>query len=144
MNKLRDRVGSTTAATLLFGVALALVVISCASQSESPVAPSGSGGRLAQDPAPTPLPPTPTPTPTATPTPTPGNCSPGYYKNHSPEAKGNQENTWYGIGFGFCDGAGQPLCADLLDDLQAGGQTAQDAAAYLNSVTHFTCDEDED
>jgi hypothetical protein len=134
-------------APLAFGIVLALVVVSCG-RADNPTSPSAvTGQQLARvddpvDPTPTP---TPTPTPPPTPTPLVGNCSPGFYKTHAIDSPGNQPNLWYDvpptIDFPYCDGAGQPTCASLLADLNAGGQTSQAAAAYLNSVTEFQCDD---
>jgi hypothetical protein len=72
---------STTVASLMFGIALVLVVASCG-DSQSPVAPSASArpGSVASDPPPTP-PEDPPEDPPPTPTPDGGEgCTPGYWK----------------------------------------------------------------
>jgi hypothetical protein len=46
---------------------------------------------------------------------------------------------WYGSSFGFCDGAGQPTCAFLLDELRNHpGARANAATAYLNGASGCT------
>jgi hypothetical protein len=86
MSKLRESMSLPMAtATLVFGLAVALVVTSCGDQGRNPVAPGAAAGALANsdvpvEPTPTPTPP---PDPTPTPTPTPGGgegCTPGYWK----------------------------------------------------------------
>ena len=145
MHRLRQLISlSSTGAALALGTAMALVIVSCSTSPTNPVSPSATtpdataagGGIVKMS--------TPEPTPDPTPSPSPGNCSPGYYKNHAIDSPGNQENVWYDdppVDFPYCGGAGQPTCADLLEALQAGGQTSQKAAAYLNSVTHFVCND---
>jgi hypothetical protein len=56
--------------------AIGLIVVSCSSQSGSPVAP-GATANLAAN-----IETSPTPTPTPTPTPPSATCSPGFWKNH--------------------------------------------------------------
>jgi hypothetical protein len=147
MKRLRENWSWPVAvAPLVFGIALTLVVTSCG-RADNPTSPSAvRGPQVAATVNGTSEPtPTPTPPPEPTPTPTAGNCSPGFYKNHAIDSPGNQPNLWYDVpptvDFPYCGGAGQPTCASLLADLQSGGPTANAAAAYLNSVTGFTCDD---
>ncbi len=137
---------STVAAPVALAAALALIVASCAQQSESPVAPSGArGGTLnTDDPGPTPTPPpegtpTPTPTPTATPTPTPTTgvpCSPGFWKTHEAEFNASCSAAAALPGDAFA------TCGDLLTALTCRGSDAScgrsEAAAALNSVSRCT------
>ena len=141
MHRLRQLISvSSTGAALALGTAMALVIVSCSTSPTNPVSPSATtpeataaGGGIVKMTS---------PTPTPSPSPSPGNCSPGYYKTHAIDSPGNQENVWYGASFGFCDNAGQPSCADLLDDmLNGGGRAANAAADYLNSVTGFVCED---
>jgi len=120
---------ATVATVAAACAAVGLIVASCTSQTGGPSDPSSTLGR-AQN-----ILPVPTASPSPSPSPSGQPCSPGFWKNHAINSPGNQPNLWYGIGFGVCDGAGQPTCASLLSALQAGGQQSQAAAAYLNSQT---------
>jgi hypothetical protein len=75
------------------------------------------------------------------PPPPPGDCSPGFYRNH--------QELWFFVGTPYCDGPLQPTCFDLLFAMDpvngCKGSNAScgrgAAAAYLNSVTGFDCDD---
>jgi hypothetical protein len=141
MKKLRFRQWVFTLAAP--AAALALIVASCAQQSESPVAPSAvrSGGTLFGDTGggdPTPDP-TGEPSPDPTPEPTGEPCSPGYWKNHL--------DHFYSV----CSAAAalspsDPFasCSDLLTALTCQGSDASchrsAAAAALNTVSGCTED----
>jgi hypothetical protein len=141
MKNIRDRKTLfNLAAPAALAVALALIVTSCAQQSESPVAPSGvRGGTLNEDTGGT----TPTPEPTVTPTPEPSPtppagvpCSPGYWKNHESEFAQ------------FCGAAAAvpgdqfTTCGQLYTALTCKGSDAScgrsAAAAALNTVSSCT------
>jgi len=131
------------AAPAVLAAVLALIVVSCAQQSESPVAPSlvrgGSFNELTPTPTTTDPEPTPTPTPTPTPPPTGTPCSPGYWKNHETH-------------FNSVCGAAAALpgdvftsCSSLLTAITCKGsepgctgERRQAAAAALNTVSGCT------
>jgi hypothetical protein len=139
MKKLRFRQWVFTLAAP--AAALALIVASCAQQSESPVAPSAvrSGGTLfggtSGDPTPEP---TGEPSPDPTPEPTGEPCSPGYWKNHL--------DHFYSV----CSAAAAlpgddfTTCDELLTALTCQGSDAScgrsAAAAALNTVSGCTED----
>ena len=138
MHRLRNLLSRTSTAAMAVVVATTMVIVSCSSSPDNPLSPSATSpdGAAAAGIVKA----TSSPSPSPSPSPSVGNCSPGYYKNHSQLPNpGNQPNVWFGAGFGFCDNAGQPSCQDLDDALNAGGQTSQKAATYLNSVTGFVC-----
>jgi len=126
--------GVNLAAPAALVAALALVVASCAQQSESPVAPSGvRAGALNQDPGTEP-PPEPTPEPTPPPTGIP--CSPGYWKNH--EAHFNSVCA----AAAALPGDAFTSCSGLLTALTCKGSDAScgrsAAAAALNTISSCT------
>jgi hypothetical protein len=116
--------------------ALALIVASCAQQSESPVAPSGvRGGAFNQ------FTPNPDPIPTTEPPPPPvGDCSPGFWKNHPDDFADacTAAAALPGDEFASCD--------DLLEAITCSGGPAtgctgarrQAAATALNTVSGCT------
>ena len=137
MKKFRFRTSLfTLAAPAVLAAALALIVVSCAQQSESPVAPSlVRGGSFNTE-----VPPEPTPTPTPTPTPEGTPCSPGYWKNH--------ESAFASACTAAAALAGDEFatCGDLLEAITCNGgpQTGctgarrQAAASALNTVSGCT------
>ncbi len=114
--------------------AIGLIVVSCSSQSGSPVAP-GATANLAAN-----IETSPTPTPTPTPTPPSGTpCSPGFWKTHETEFAT------------FCQAAADvpgdqfTTCSDLFTAISCTGNQPgctgarrQAAAAALNSVSACT------
>jgi hypothetical protein len=121
------------AAPAVLAAVLALIVVSCAQQSESPVAPSlVRGGSFNTD-----VPPEPDPSPTPTPTGTP--CSPGYWKNHE------SAFTTYCSAAAAIAGDAFATCGDLLTAITCTGNEPgctgarrQAAAAALNTVSGCT------
>jgi hypothetical protein len=136
MKKLRFRQWVFTLAAP--AAALALIVASCAQQSESPVAPSGvRGGTLFEDGGGDPTPdPTGEPSPDPTPEPTGEPCSPGYWKNHLTEFYSVCTEAWMESGGAFGS------CGELLTALTCQGSDAScrrsAAAAALNAVSGCT------
>jgi hypothetical protein len=127
------------AAPVALAAALALIVASCAQQSESPVAPSGvRGGTLNEDTGGTPSPtPEPTVEPTPTPSPTPPAgvpCSPGFWKNHEDDF-----NHFCGAAAALTTNPRLDSCPDLLTALTCRGSDADclrsAAAELLNTVS---------
>lgn len=122
------------AAPAVLAAVLALIVVSCAQQSESPVAPSlVRGGSFNTD-----VPPE--PTATETPTPPEGTpCSPGYWKNHESAftASCSAAAAIPGDAFATC---GDLLTAITCTGNQPGctGERRQAAAAALNTVSGCT------
>ena len=130
--RLRRSVFNLAAPAALAAV-LAVIVVSCAQQSESPVAPSGvRGGSFNTE-----VEPTPTPTPTPPPPPPPGiPCSPGYWKNHEADF------ALHCSAAAALPGDAFTTCDDLLTALTCHGSDAScgrsAAAAALNTVSSCT------
>ena len=119
------------AAPAVLAAVLALIVVSCAQQSESPVAPSLVRGGSFNTEVP---PPEPTPTPTPTPTGTP--CSPGYWKNHLDHFNSVCSAAAALPGDAFTS------CSQLMDALTCRGSDEScgrsAAAAALNTISGCT------
>ena len=142
MKKLRLRRSVfNLAAPAALAAVLAVIVVSCSQQSESPVAPSGvRGGSFNTEIEPTPTPePTPEPTPPPPPPPV-GNCSPGFWKNHPDDFEDSCQEAADLPGDEFT------TCGDLLVAITCNGgpQTGctgprrQAAATALNTVSGCT------
>ena len=128
------------AAPAVLAAVLALIVVSCTQQSESPVAPSLVRGGSFNEIVPVPTT-TPPPEPTPTPTPPPGvPCSPGFWKNHEADFASACTAAAALPGDVFA------TCGDLLEAISCNGgpQTGctgarrQAAAAALNTVSGCT------
>jgi hypothetical protein len=124
------------AAPAVLAAALALIVVSCAQQSESPVAPSlVRGGSFNTE-----EPPDPTPTPTPTPPPEGTPCSPGFWKNHESafQSSCSAAAALPGDAFTTCDQLLEAITCNGGPQTGCTGARRQAAAAALNTVSGCT------